>query len=57
MFLPIAVGSSIGFGIFVAYDTIMQRAKAQDKPWTRKEELRRLPLACIGGPLNVISVF
>jgi hypothetical protein len=57
MFLPIGVGCTIAFGIFIAYDDILQRAKAQGKPWTHREEYRRLPLACIGGPLYVVSVF
>lgn len=27
------------------------------KEWTKKEESKRLPLACIGGPLYVLSLF
>lgn len=57
MFLPIVAGCCMAFGIFVAYDGILQRAKGRHEPWTLKEESRRLPLACIGGPLHVIAVF
>ncbi|KAJ6191408.1 hypothetical protein N7519_001429 [Penicillium mononematosum] len=33
------------------------RAKARNASWAFIEEYRRLPLACIGGPLYVISLF
>ena len=35
----------------------MQRAKQRGARWTYIEEYRRLPLACLGGPLYVISLF
>lgn len=43
--------------IFVAWDHYLTRARAQKKPWTLKEEYRRLPLACLGGPLYVVGLF
>ncbi len=55
-FLPILVGAVIAFGIFVYYDSILQRAKKAKKHWASIEEYRRLPLACLGGPLYVISL-
>jgi len=57
MFLPIGLGACISTGIFMLYDSFLQRAKAHDKEWTRKEESRRLPLAYLGGPLYVIALF
>ncbi len=39
------------------YDVILQRAKARNAPWATIEEYRRLPLACLGGPLYVVSLF
>ena len=56
-FLPIAVGAVFAFGIFLYYDSILQRAKENNAHWSSIEEYRRLPLACIGGPLIVLSLF
>lgn len=56
-FLPIIVGAVIALGIFVWYDKILQRAKKANAHWASIEEYRRLPLACLGGPLYVISLF
>ena len=56
-FLPIAVGAFLSCPIFLYWDSILQRAKARDTPWSRIEEYRRLPLACIGGPLYLIALF
>lgn len=56
-FLPIMVGAVIALGIFLWYDTILQRAKKANANWASIEEYRRLPLACLGGPLYVISLF
>jgi len=56
-FLPILVGAVIALGIFVYYDSILQRAKKANKRWASIEEYRRLPLACLGGPLYVMSLF
>lgn len=45
--------------IYLYWDYLLQRAKSRDPPapWTQKEEYRRLPLACLGGPFFVISLF
>ncbi|KAG8624404.1 hypothetical protein KVT40_007471 [Elsinoe batatas] len=56
-FLPVGVGSSVACGIYLYWDVLLQRAKDRDAPWSKVEEYRRLPLACIGGPLFVISLF
>ncbi|MCJ1361943.1 hypothetical protein MMC16_001044 [Acarospora aff. strigata] len=56
-FIPIGVGAVIACGIFIYYDSILQRAKARNAHWASIEEYRRLPLACIGGPLYIISLF
>jgi len=57
MFLPIAFGGIVATGFFLYYDHILYRAQQLHKPWTAKEESRRLPLACVGGPLVVIALF
>lgn len=58
-FLPIGVGSVCACCIYLYWDYRLQKAKKRSAPaaWTRKEEYRRLPLACLGGPLFVISLF
>ena len=56
-FLPVLIGAIISLVMFVYYDIYLQRAKKEHKRWTEIEEYRRLPLACCGGPLYVISLF
>ncbi|KAL8702952.1 MAG: hypothetical protein Q9201_003881 [Fulgogasparrea decipioides] len=56
-FLGIAVGPFLAMGIFVYWDTVLMRAKTANAHWAQIEEYRRLPLACLGGPLYVISLF
>ncbi|OCL12877.1 MFS general substrate transporter [Glonium stellatum] len=56
-FLPIGVGAVIAAGIYLCWDSILRRAQARDTPWSRSEEMRRLPLACIAGPFFVLSLF
>ena len=58
-FLPIGIGALFACALYLYWDRILERAKAQDPPavWSQSEEYRRLPLACIGGPLLVLSCF
>lgn len=56
-FLPVGIGSIISCALYLGWDFYLQRAKSRDAPWSKKEEYRRLPLACVGGPLIVISLF
>ncbi|KAI9814186.1 MAG: hypothetical protein M1827_003352 [Pycnora praestabilis] len=56
-FIPIGIGAFIACSIFLYYDYILERAKRNNAAWSRSEESRRLPLACIGGPLYLISLF
>ena len=56
-FLPIAVGSVSCTFIFIWYDSFLAKAQKRNAPWAAVEEYRRLPLACIGGPLYVIGLF
>ena len=53
----VAVGSAAACAIYLVWDYILRNAQQQRKPWSLKEEYRRLPLACIGGPLFAISLF
>ncbi|KAL8760802.1 MAG: hypothetical protein Q9184_003025 [Pyrenodesmia sp. 2 TL-2023] len=56
-FLAIGVGAFLSVAIFMYWDSVLVRAKKTDASWTLVEENRRLPLACLGGPLYVISLF
>ena len=56
-FLPVLVGAFVALVIFLYYDGTLHRAKRDHKPWADIEEYRRLPLALLGGPAYVISLF
>ncbi|KAG9973661.1 MFS general substrate transporter, partial [Aureobasidium melanogenum] len=58
-FLPIGVGALLACGLYLYWDRVLERAKARDSPaaWSQSEEYRRLPLACLGGPLFMLSCF
>lgn len=43
--------------VFLWYDRFLIKSKEQGKAWAQREEYRRLPLACAGGPLYAISQF
>lgn len=57
MFIPIGVGAIISAVMYLSWDEILRRAQAAKKPWSQREEMRRLPLACIAGPFFVVSSF
>ncbi|KAF2874227.1 major facilitator superfamily domain-containing protein [Massariosphaeria phaeospora] len=56
-FLPIGLGAIIACLLYHIWDTLLLRAQHLHKPWSRAEEMRRLPLACIAGPFFVTSAF
>lgn len=53
----VGVGGVIACGIAIWYDIFLEQAKQRNASWPRSEEYRRLPLACLSGPLNVSSLF
>ncbi|PGH28240.1 hypothetical protein AJ80_00131 [Polytolypa hystricis UAMH7299] len=57
MYLPIMLGAGLACFVFNAWDNYLYKAKDRGAEWSSIEEYRRLPLACIGGPLYVISLF
>ncbi|KAI1298626.1 major facilitator superfamily transporter [Xylaria venustula] len=57
LFLPIFGGVIIALGTFFAWNRFLHRAQQQNRPWTKKEEFNRVPLAAIGGPIYAISLF
>ncbi len=54
--IPVGIGALLACGIFFHYDSIIVRAQAMHKPWSQTME-NRLPLACLGGPILVVSLF
>lgn len=56
-FIPIGIGAVIACGVFLYWDAYLARAQARKAPWSLREEYRRLPLALVGGPLYVLSLF
>ncbi|KAI0130289.1 major facilitator superfamily domain-containing protein [Xylariales sp. AK1849] len=56
-FLPIGGGCIISLPLFYLYDALLRDAKAKNRQWAQQEEYRRLPLACVGGPMFAISLF
>lgn len=56
-FLPIGIGAAACSLLFLIYDSYLARAQARKAPWSQIEEYRRLPIACVGGPLYVIGLF
>ncbi|EMC92190.1 hypothetical protein BAUCODRAFT_77741 [Baudoinia panamericana UAMH 10762] len=58
-FIPIGVGAAIASIVYLAWDGYLDRAQSRTSPpaWSQIEEYVRLPLACLGGPLFVASLF
>ncbi|KAG9257688.1 major facilitator superfamily domain-containing protein [Emericellopsis atlantica] len=56
-YLPIGVGAILSLPVFWYWDHFLALAVSRGKTWTKREELRRLPLACVGGPSFVIALF
>lgn len=56
-YLPIFGGAALTLPIFWTWDNTLARATERNAPWVQREEYRRLPLACLGGPLFVVSLF
>ncbi|KFA55342.1 hypothetical protein S40293_05730 [Stachybotrys chartarum IBT 40293] len=57
MYLPIGAGIVLGLITCLLWDAYLARARNAAKAWAFKEEYRRLPLACFGGPLYVVGLF
>ncbi|KAK2827825.1 hypothetical protein FQN49_007306 [Arthroderma sp. PD_2] len=57
MYLPIGVGVAAALALFYCWDSFLHRAKLRHASWSSVEEYRRLPLAVVGGPLFVVSLF
>ncbi|RMZ83304.1 hypothetical protein DV738_g1165, partial [Chaetothyriales sp. CBS 135597] len=53
----VMAGATLAMSIFIWYSSYYEKAVKAGKSWTEIEEFRRLPLACISGPLVVSSLF
>lgn len=56
-FIPMPIGACLDIILVMWWERYLERAKARNAPWALNEEYRRMPLACIGGPLCAISLF
>jgi hypothetical protein len=58
-FLAVGVGSTVACGIVLLWDVYLDRTgrKIPQPAWYRKEEYRRVPLACLGAPFLSVSMF
>lgn len=56
-FLPILIGAICSAPVYIWWNSVLNKARKRNAPWTRQEEYNRLPLACIGGPMFAISLF
>lgn len=56
-FIPIGLGSIFAAPVYIWWDSYLAKAQKSNATWAQQEEYRRLPLACIGGPLYVVSLF
>ncbi|PHH81372.1 hypothetical protein CDD82_942 [Ophiocordyceps australis] len=56
-YLPIGGGTLLTIPIFWKWDAVLARMQSHSRPWLAREEFRRLPLACFGGPLFATSLF
>ncbi|QUC16503.1 uncharacterized protein UV8b_00744 [Ustilaginoidea virens] len=56
-YLPIGAGACLSMACVWCWDSYVAREAARNASWTRSDEYRRVPLATIGGPLFVVSLF
>jgi MFS family permease len=56
-YLPIGAGALFVMPLLFYWERILKAAQTAKSPWVSREEYRRLPLACLGGPLFAISLF
>ncbi|KAK2598106.1 hypothetical protein QQS21_005737 [Conoideocrella luteorostrata] len=56
-YLPIGAGACLSMASFWCWDNYVAMAASSHAGWTKSDEYRRVPLATIGGPLFVISLF
>ena len=56
-YMPIGGGAILSLAIIRFWDTVLAKAHERGALWTKREEYRRVPLACIGGPVFAISPF
>ncbi|KAF6844103.1 Polyamine transporter 3 [Colletotrichum musicola] len=56
-YLPIGGGALLAVPVFLGWERWHLFAQRQGRAWAQQEEYRRLPLACVGGPLFFVSLF
>ncbi|KAF9874510.1 hypothetical protein CkaCkLH20_08073 [Colletotrichum karsti] len=56
-YLPIGGGALLAVPVFLGWERYHLHAQKEGRSWAKQEEYRRLPLACVGGPLFFVSLF
>jgi hypothetical protein len=52
----VGLGGFFAAGVFWWWDIFLLKAKEDGKSWASQEDYRRLPLACLGGPMLGVSL-
>ncbi|QUC17031.1 uncharacterized protein UV8b_01272 [Ustilaginoidea virens] len=55
-YLLIGAGGTLSLPVAWSWDMALAKAQKRGSWWSGREEFRRLPLACMGGPLFVVSL-
>ena len=56
-FLAVGIGALFACAVYLWWDWYLRLSKDRGKVWASSEEFRRLPLACLGGPFFMASMF
>ncbi|KAB5582355.1 major facilitator superfamily domain-containing protein, partial [Coniochaeta sp. 2T2.1] len=56
-YLVVGAGAFLSLPPFYWWDDYLFKKQQANVPWAHQEEYRRLPLACVGGPLYAVSLF
>ena len=57
VFLAFGIGAAFAVAIFLVWDRYVLRAQDKSEKWSFRPEFRRLPIACLGGPLWAAGLF
>ncbi|KAI9146827.1 MFS-type efflux pump MFS2 [Paramyrothecium foliicola] len=53
----VLAGIFLGLGVVFLYDAWLARSQGKELAWALNATFRRLPLACLGGPLLIVGLF
>jgi len=53
----VGIGAIFSGAIYLWWDHYIDKAKVRNASWAHREDYRRLPLGCIGGPFFTVGMF